>query len=247
MRMINLVGLSTLAMLAACNDAATPRDAATSDPAASAAAGGASVSSAAVVTPSAAQAAAPAPEPTCDAYRSDLTDGDIVRIYYAAAGLTPPFEKWAEKAIPYGDLGVSQEEAWKRANAQVTAQWNAVKDVRCIAIRASADIGTYDDARGGLPVGALRPDTYYSFSDGGDSVQVRLTNAEAAGLWKLSRDRAMALTVNYALGGAAAVLRVKVMSARPSDRVGVIEGKVVGYDIVPVNRSMPQQTVAVSD
>lgn len=244
MRTTNLLGLGALAMLAACNNAAAPRDAAKSDPAASTAAEGASVPSAAVVTPA---ASAPAPEPTCSDYRSDLTDGDIVRIYYAAAGLTPPFEKWAEKAIPYGDQGVSQEEAWKRANAQVTAQWNAVKDVRCIAIRASADIGSYDDARGGLPVGALRPDTYYSFSDGGDSVQVRLTNAEAAGLWKLPRDRAMALTANYALGGAAAVLHVKIVSARPSDRVGVIEGKVVGYDIVPSNRSAPQQTVTVPD
>ena len=48
-------------------------------------------------------------------------------------------------------------------------------------------------------------------------------------------------------GGAAAVLHVKIVSARPSDRVGVIEGKVVGYDIVPSNRSAPQQTVTVPD
>lgn len=244
MRGIDLLGLSALVMLAACNDAAAPRNAATSDPAASAAVGGASVAPAAVVTPAAAPSA---PEPTCSDYRSDLTDGDLVRIYYAAAALTPPFEKWAEKAIPYGDQGVSQEEAWKRANAQVTAQWNAVKDVRCVAIRTSADIGSYDDTRGGLPVGALRPDIHYSFNEGGDAVQVRLINAEAAELWKLPRDRAMALTANYGLGGATAVLRLKIVSARPTDGFGVIEAKVVGYDIVPSNRNVPQQTITVAD
>ena len=244
MRGIDLLGLSALVMLAACNDAAAPRNAATSDPAASAAVGGASVAPAAVVTPAAAPSA---PEPTCSDYRSDLTDGDLVRIYYAAAALTPPFEKWAEKAIPYGDQGVSKEEAWKRANAQVTAQWNAVKDVRCIAIRASADIGSYDDARGGLPVGALRPDIHYSFNEGGDSVQVRLINAEAAELWKLPRDRAMALTANYGLSGATAVLRLKIMSARPTDGFGVIEAKVASYDIVPSSRNVPQQTITVAN
>ena len=31
--------------------------------------------------------------------------------------------------------GLGAEEAWKRANAQVDTQWNAVKDIRCVTLR----------------------------------------------------------------------------------------------------------------
>lgn len=245
MRPTHITALCVMLLASACQKPSTPGNvSATGTTGATGGAtdtgsGGAGAAAAALgVTPT-------APEPACSEYRSDLTDGDMVRIYYATAGLTPPLEKWAEQAIPYGDQGVSQEEVWKRATAQVNAQWNAVKDVRCVTIRANADIGPYDDARGGLPIGALRPNTYYSFAEGADRVQVRFRNIDSAELWKLPRDKAMALTANYALGGAAVMLRAKVLSARPSDQGGVIEARVVGYDIVPNRAGIPQQTIVV--
>ncbi|WP_288757590.1 hypothetical protein [uncultured Brevundimonas sp.] len=173
---------------------------------------------------------AQAPKPNCDDYRADLTDGDIVRIYYGAAGLTPPLEQWAEDQLRHIE-GVEAEEAWRRATDRANAQWNALKDLRCIVIRANANVGGYDEARGALAVGALNPDSYYTFNDGGERVQIRFRNADSVRFWPMAREHAHALTANYGMSGATAIIRTKIISARPSGRGGVIEAEVVDYDI----------------
>ena len=249
---IQAAALPAILLLAACHNGGQPGNAALSDAAANGSkaeddtAAGDGKNAPTPIGAMAGQQNGQLAEPKCSEYRTDLDDGDIVRIYYAVAGLTPPLEKWAERAVPYDNGGVSQEEAWKRAKAKVQAQWDAVKDVRCFTIRTSANIGSYDDARGGLPVGAIRPDRYFTFSEGGDYVQVRLVNADKANLWKIPRDRAMALTANYGLNGATAVIRIKVLSARPSDHGGVIQGRVTGYDIVSDRNGVQPYSVSIS-
>lgn len=111
-------------------------------------------------------AAAPAqpatePQAKCDSYTDDLTDRDWAIIYYAMTGLAPPREKWADEALSGLDRGTGAEEAWKRANAQIDTQWNAIKDVRCVTLRTRADPKDYDPGLGGIPLGAFAPDAFY--------------------------------------------------------------------------------------
>ena len=45
----------------------------------------------------------------------------MVRIYYAAASLPPPHEKWAERILSRLDRNLPPEEAWSRATAESDA------------------------------------------------------------------------------------------------------------------------------
>ncbi len=173
----------------------------------------------------------------CTDFRADLEDSDMVRIYYAAASLPPPHEKWAERILSRLDRNLPPEEAWSRATAESDAQWNAVKELRCITLRTDAQIERYDANRGGLIVGALGPDLYYHFSDYGDRVRLKLRNATAAEVWKMPPERGQALAANNDLWGTTLVARVRIVGARPTQEGGVMEGEVVSYDIVPRERS----------
>lgn len=179
-------------------------------------------------------ASAPAPEttPKCTAYRDDLSGSDMVRLFYDTAGLSPPFEKWTVALVRNPDRNISQEEAWQRAASRVAAEWDAVRGVRCVVIRAYADVRSYDDARGGLEIGAFRPGSHFTFGDAtGESVRVRLRNSDAAHFWTMPRERANALKANSGLWDASAFIRIRIVSARPSGREGVIEAEIDDYDI----------------
>lgn len=192
---------------------------------------------AAAATAAASHAAAPsAPAPAvvdCTDFRSDLEEGDMIRIYYAVAGLPPPREKWAERILPRVDNSLPPEEAWNRAMAEVDARWNALKDVRCITLNADSGIRRYDAARGGLLVEAFSPSSYYNFGDYADRVRLKIRNADAAYLWKMPPERGQALTANYNMSGSSVVARLKIVGARPSQDGGIIEAEVIDYDFVP--------------
>jgi len=96
----------------------------------------------------------------CTDYRSDMEPGDMVMIYHAISGIAPPVDKWAESILYKFDRTVDPEGAWKQANQQIKAQYDAVTPVRCITLRTNAGIRNYDPSRRGLIIGSFSPDTY---------------------------------------------------------------------------------------
>ena len=157
----------------------------------------AAASSPAAASPESAAAAAPA-APACTDYRADLEESDMVRVYYGAAGLPPPIEKWAERVSARLDRNLLPEEAWKRATAEATAQWTGLKDLRCVTLRTASNIARYDTARGGLVIDAFSPTIYYTFRDG-EQVRLKICNADQAMVWRMPADRAQALLANNGL------------------------------------------------
>lgn len=227
MRAPALAPLATLCLVAACSQSG-PRDAAAgggdgaTQPAAAAQA---------MASPATASIGAITPQAPCRDYRADLEDGDMAMIYQAAAGLTPPFDHWADLVLARSPRDANPEAAWSRAKAQVQAQWRAVSQIRCVSLRTAANIQAYDPSRGGLIVQSLAPDHYFTF---GDDVRLTLRNAERAYVWKMPADRAEALfRGSNSFGGAELVARLHILSARPSGAGGVIEADVDSFDIAP--------------
>jgi hypothetical protein len=172
--------------------------------------------------------ARPAP---CKDYRADLEDGDMAMIYQAAAGLTPPFDRWADAVLARSPRDADPEAAWTRAKAQVQAQWNAVSPIRCVALRTRAAIRPYDAARGGLIVESLAPDHHFTF---GNDLRMSLRNAQSASVWKMPAERAEALyRGSNQFNGADLVVRLHILGARPRGSGGMLEADVDGFDIVP--------------
>lgn len=198
------------------------------------------VTTATTVTPA-------APPATCADYRGDLDDSDVTMIYYSAAALPPPRDKWADQALYRIDRSTSPEEAWKQANAQVDAQWNAVSGLRCVSLRSDARIMRYDAARGGLLVENFAPGTYYTFNALGMPVEMRIANADTAYVWKMPEDKAQGLLRgSSSFNGAAIVARMRIVGARPSGSNGEIDAVVDSFDIVPGNGSRARfETVTV--
>jgi phytoene dehydrogenase-like protein len=169
----------------------------------------------------------------CTDYRADLEEGDMVRVYYGAAGLPPPIEKWAERVASRLDRNLLPEEAWKRATAEATAQWTALKDLRCVTLRTESNIARYDSARGGLIIDSFSPSSYYTFSDYGEQVRLKLRNADRAMVWRMTADRAQALLANSGLYGSTIVARLSIVTARPTQGGGVFEAEVDSFDVIP--------------
>lgn len=157
----------------------------------------------------------------------------MVRVYYGAAGLPPPIEQWAERVSSRLDKNLLPEEAWKRATAEATAQWTALKDLRCVTLRTESNIGRYDTAHGGLIIDAFGPSTFYTFSDYGEQVRLKIRNTEQAMVWPMPADRAQALLANNGLYGSTIVARLSIVSARPTQSGGVIEAEVDSFDVIP--------------
>jgi hypothetical protein len=222
-----------------CSDKQTADSAAGQTPAATATAG---EKTAADARPS------PAAAPTkCDSYTDDLGDRDWAIIYYATTGLSPPREKWADEALSGLDRGLGAEEAWKRANAQVDTQWNAVKDIRCVTLRTRADPKEYDPGLGGIPLGAFAPDAFFPFRDGSMQIALKFRNADKARVWKMTADKAAALKADSWLGNLGLVIRARLVASRPSGNGGTIETEVVGFDIEPSEYSrIDRETVTVT-
>lgn len=196
------------------------------------------------------QAAAPpaaAPPAKCDSYTDSLVDRDWAIVYYAMAGLAPPREKWADEALAGIDRSLGAEEAWKRANAQVDAQWNAVKDIRCVTLRTRADPQAFDASLGGIPLGAFAPEAFFPFRDGSMQIALKFRNAGKARVWKMTADKAAALGADSWLGNLGLAIRVRLVASRPSGNGGTIEGEIVGFDIEPSEYSrIDRETVTVT-
>ena len=162
-------------------------------------------------------------------------------------GLAPPREKWADEALSGLDRGLGAEEAWKRANAQVDTQWNAIKDVRCVTLRTRADPKDYDPGLGGIPLGAFAPDAFYPFRDGAMQIALKFRNADKARVWKMSADKAAALKADSWLGNLGLVIRARLVASRPSGNGGTIEAEVVEFGIEPSEYSrIDRETVRVA-
>ena len=196
----------------------------------------------------AAQPAQPAAAPPakCDSYTDDLTDRDWAIIYYAMTGLAHPREKWADEALSGLDRGLGAEEAWKRANAQVDTQWNAIKDVRCVTLRTRADPKDYDPGLGGIPLGALRARRLLSLPRrrDADRAQVpqrgqgaRMENVRRQGCGAQGRQLARQSRPRHP---------GRLVASRPSGNGGTIEAEVVGFDLEPSEYSrIARETVTV--
>lgn len=231
-----LLGASLALTIAGCSDGPVAEGNAT----------GAETRAGASPAPTAATAAAPAPV-NCDNYSDSLTNRDWAIVYYGMTGLSPPREKWADEALTGIDRSLGAEEAWKRANAQVESQWNAVKDIRCVTLRTRADPQAYDAALGGMPLGAFAPDAFYPFRDGSLDVALKFRNADKARIWKMTADKAAALKADSWLGNLGLAIRVRLVASRPSGNGGTIEGEIVGFDLEPSEYSrIDRETVTVA-
>lgn len=230
------LGVSLALSIAGCGDQQAAESNAANAPAGSAAS----------PSPAAAPPAAAAPA-TCNNYTDSLTDRDWAIVYYAMTGLAPPREKWADEALAGIDRSLGAEEAWKRANAQVDAQWNAVKDIRCVTLRTRADPQAFDASLGGIPLGAFAPDAFFPFHDGSMRIAVKFRNADKARVWKMNADKAAALKADSWLGNLRLAIRVRLVASRPSGNGGTIEGEIVGFDIEPSEYSrIDRETVTVT-
>lgn len=178
-------------------------------------------------------AAPPRAPVKCDSYSDNLTGRDWAVVYYGMTGLEPPREKWSDEALVSIDRSLGAEEAWNRANAQVEAQWDAMKGTRCITLRTGANPGEYDPGLGGIPFGAFAPDAYFPVGDRTTPVNLTFRNAAAARVWKMSRERATALRADSWWSSASLVIRARLSAARPSGNGGAIEAEVVRYDLEP--------------
>jgi hypothetical protein len=196
------------------------------------------------VQPAVAPAAAPV---KCDHFADNLTNRDWAVIYHAMTGLQPPREQWADEALVSIDRSVGAEDAWKRANALVDAQWNAMKDTRCITLRTNASPGDFDPGLGGIPFGAFAPDAYYPVGERTTPVSLSFRNAGAARVWKMPADRAAALRSDSWLGSINLVIRARLVSARPSGNGGAIEAEIVSFDLEPSEySSLSRETFTVA-
>lgn len=239
--------LMLAAALAGCSKQAAG-DATAGTPQSSGAPAALPTATASPVASTAAPTATTSPSPaTCADYRGDLDDSDVAMIYYSTAGLPPPKDKWADQALYRIDRSTSPEEAWKQANAQVDAQWNAVAGLRCVSLRSDARIARYDAARGGLLVENFAPGTYYSFNALGLPVEMRIANADTAYVWKMPEDKAQGLLRgSNSFNGANIVARLRIVGARPSGSNGEIDAVVDSFDIVPGSGSRARfETVTV--
>lgn len=179
-------------------------------------------------------AAAPPKSPVkCEHYPDNLTGRDWAIIYYGMTGLEPPREKWADEALTSIDRSIDAEEAWKRANAQVEAQVNSMKDTRCITLRTGANPGDYDPGLGGIPFGAFAPDAYYPVGENTTPVSLTFRNSGAARVWKMAPDRAAALRADSWWSSASLIIRARLVAARPSGNGGAIEAEIVSFDLEP--------------
>lgn len=231
-----LFGVSLALTIAGCGDGPVAEGNAT----------GAETRAGASPAPTAATAAAQAPV-NCDNYSDSLTNRDWAIVYYGMTGLSPPREKWADEALTGIDRSLGAEEAWKRANAQVESQWNAVKNIRCVTLRTRADPQAYDAALGGMPLGAFAPDAFYPFRDGSLDVALKFRNADKARIWKMTADKAAALKADSWLGNLGLAIRVRLVAARPSGNGGTIEGEIVEFDLEPSEYSrIDRETVTVA-
>ncbi len=238
---IRASGLALMAgamLLASCNDAAPAGE---GEPAGTQAA-------ATTATGGTGTAVPPASAPVnCDNYADGLTPRDWAVVYYAMTGLTPPREQWADEALVSMDRSLGAEEAWKRANAQVDAQWNAMQGTRCITLRTSANPGEYDSGLGGIPFGAFAPDAYYPLGENTTPVSLTFRNAGAARVWKMSPDRAAALRADSWWSSASLIIRARLIAARPSGDGGAIEAEIVSFDLEPPEYSRAaRETFTVS-
>lgn len=213
-----------LLLLAACN---AESSAGADDPAGSGTGG---VANGDGVLPAATPSAPPV---KCDSYTDNLTGRDWAVVYYGMTGLEPPREQWADEALSAIDRSIGAEEAWKRANAQVEAQLNAMKDTRCITLRTGANPADYDPGLGGVPFGAFAPEAYYPVGDNTTPVNLTFHNSAAARVWKMPRERAAALHADSWWSNASLVIRARLVAARPSGNGGAIEAEIVSYDLEP--------------
>ena len=192
--------------------------------------------------------AAPVPAPVnCDRFSDNLTQRDWAVVYYGMTGLAPPREQWADEALVSIDRSLGAEEAWKRANAQVDAQWTAMKDTRCITLRTGANPGEYDPGLGGIPFGAFAPDAYYPVGENTTPVSLTFRNSGAARVWKMAPDRAAALRADSWWSSASLIIRARLVAARPSGNGGAIEAEIVSFDLEPPEYSRAaRETFTVS-
>lgn len=225
-------------LLAACNNSAPAADGtATED------GSGAST----IDTTASASAAPPSTPVNCDRFVDNLTERDWAVVYYGMTGLTPPREQWADEALVSIDRSLSAEEAWKRANAQVDAQWTAMKDTRCITLRTGANPGEYDAGLGGIPFGAFAPEAYFPVGENTTPVSLTFRNAGAARVWKMTPDRAAALRADSWWNSASLIIRARLVAARPSGNGGAIEAEIVSFDLEPPEYSRAaRETFTVS-
>lgn len=175
------------------------------------------------------------PEPKrvkCDEYRPDLEDGDMVMIYHGTLGVPPPMETWAERSLYQYDSSGNPEVAWTSAKTAVQAQFDAVAGIRCLTVPVVTQLSRYDPARGGIVIEDFGDGRYFAFSALGEQVRLKIRNGAQAGVWPMPADRAEAmLKGSRDLYRTRVVSRVRILSARPAQGYGVLEGEVTGFDI----------------
>ncbi|MGQ3058474.1 MAG: hypothetical protein ACT6T0_14900 [Nevskia sp.] len=139
-------------------------------------------------TPGAAAESAPAVGGDSLDYPDDL---QLLLLGYRLAGLTPPFERWAQEA-----QAVRSADEFSRAAAltaeveRLQAVAASVANVGRVRVKTHCNLSEYDGGRGGYYLPAFEPGVRYSFEAFRDKVDLQIANSADAYLWPLTPDAA---------------------------------------------------------
>lgn len=162
------------------------------------------------------------------------SDLDMLLIWYAHSGQTPPVEKWAD-----ADYKVRNADEFDRAGvrAQTIAAFNsefaAVKDVGTVRLRGRTWFSEYAAEYAEYYINALSPGMSFMFKEHDKQVNLRVANANDAYRWKLPPAQAKEiLNRNHGSRAIDIVVEIKLSNARIESAAGVIDGTVTHVTVL---------------
>lgn len=165
---------------------------------------------------------------------NEPSDLDMVLIWYAYSGQTPPVGKWAD-----ADTKVRNTDEFDRAGVRaqtisaLNSQLAAVKDVGMVRLRARTYFSEYAAEYGGYYINALSPGMSFMFKAQDQQVNLRIANANDAYRWKLPTAKAKeVLNRNHGVRAIDIIVDIKLANARTEGAAGVIDGTVTHVTVL---------------
>ncbi|HEY8539574.1 MAG TPA: hypothetical protein VIL28_11960 [Steroidobacteraceae bacterium] len=156
----------------------------------------------------------------------------MVFLYYDLAKLPPPIEQWVERDTRVLVARPADKPAEReRVRAELTAGLQSVANVGLLRMSFSANLTDYDPTYQEFTVRAFAPSSLFEFKALDQRIQVKFTNAVDAQSWSVPPDQAQSIRdrLTYDYAKVDALLRIVDVQSLPRD--GVINTKVLSYEI----------------
>ena len=156
----------------------------------------------------------------------------MVFLYYDLAKLPPPIEQWVERDTRVLVARPADKPAEReRVRAELTAGLQSVANVGLLRMSFSANLTDYDPTYQEFTVRAFAPSSLFEFKALDQRIQVKFTNAVDAQSWSVPADQAQSIRdrLTYDYAKVDALLRIVDVQSLPRD--GVINTKVLSYEI----------------